>query len=530
MSSADQSLSLSVTDKGVFLQVAPDAELTLTDAIRFVTDREIEDYDNDALLEAVNERSGEPVRIAERRPDLDRPANIEVSISEDGLRAELRMLRPLGKPWPTVDELKAALQEQGVTFGVKEDALQRIVDERLTDQWVTVAEGQPPKEGKDTEFVYKVETNPARPKEIDKNRVDMKNLGTVVNVLEGQELVEKIPHVPAEDGTSVLGKPIKARQTKDKSIPAGKNTTLSEDGLHLYTAMDGHVSVKEGKVHISPVYEVPGDVDYSTGNIEFVGDVTIKGTVREGFDVTAGGNIIVNGVVEGATISCEGTVTLKSGIRGMSRGRIQARGNIICTYCGQAWVRSEGDIFVAEAIMHSDIGAKGTIDAVQGGKGLIVGGKVQAGRGVRCETLGNDMGTKTEVVVGQPPKLKEQYETLQRNQEEVEGKLSEISGNLTFLKKIESLGKLDEKKRQVMLKLTRAKFQLQAQQKNIAKQLETLEQEIEGARKEGKVEVRGTVHSGTSIAIRGVKYLVREDMHSISFVYHEGEVKPQPLR
>ncbi|WP_232618981.1 flagellar assembly protein A, partial [Acetomicrobium sp. S15 = DSM 107314] len=38
----------------------------------------------------------------------------------------------------------------------------------------------------------------------------------------GQELAEKIPLKQGEDGTSVKGKPLKARQGKDRQLPKGK--------------------------------------------------------------------------------------------------------------------------------------------------------------------------------------------------------------------------------------------------------------------------------------------------------------------
>jgi len=40
-----------------------------------------------------------------------------------------------------------------------------------------------------------------------------------------------------------------------------------------------------------PVYEVDGDVDYGVGNINFIGSVVIKGSIRDGFSVVAGSDI-----------------------------------------------------------------------------------------------------------------------------------------------------------------------------------------------------------------------------------------------
>jgi uncharacterized protein (DUF342 family) len=519
---------LKMASDGVYLLIEPSAEVALADVIAFIRSREIEEYDGDAILRAVNEKSGEPVRIADRRPELDKAAQVGVRISEDALTAEIRILPPLGKPWPTVEELKATLKEYGVVHGIREDVLQRLVSSRIDGKWTEVATGTAPVEGKDAEFVYKVELHGAKPKEIDDNRVDMKELGTVVNVVKGQELLEKIPPVPQKDGQSVLGKLIKARQVKDKNIPSGTNTYLSEDGLHLFAGIDGHVTIRDNKFTVLPVFEVHGDVDYSTGNIQFVGDVHVKGTVREGFEVTAGGNIVVGGVVEGAFLTAEGNITIRGGVRGMNRGKIQAKGNIEAGYIDQSWIRSAQDISVNEAIMHSDVGARGVVDVMGGKKGLIVGGKIQAGQEVRCEILGSEMGTRTEVVVGLPPEMLEERTLLQGSVKELDAKLQEILSNVSYLKKVESLGKLDDAKRQILLKLTRAQFQLQAQFKIAKEKLAALESQMDKTKAEGRVLVHKIVYPGVSVTIRGLTYLVRETMQFIAFSFIDGEVKARP--
>ena len=48
-----------------------------------------------------------------------------------------------------------------------------------------------------------------------------------------------------------------------------------------------------------PVYVVPGDVDFSTGNIDFIGSVKVMGSVRNGFSVKAEGNVEIMGRLEG---------------------------------------------------------------------------------------------------------------------------------------------------------------------------------------------------------------------------------------
>ncbi|HPU78704.1 MAG TPA: FapA family protein, partial [Thermosynergistes sp.] len=339
-------------------------------------------------------------------------AKIEVDISDDELKAFIRVTPPLDdRDWPTVNELKRALEEVGVEYGIDEGALEEIAREHVEDEWVLVAKGNLPKDGEDAQIVLKVELGRPKPKEADANRVDMRELGAVVNVLRGQELAEKIPLKQGEDGTSVKGKPLKARQGKDRQLPKGKNTEVSDDGLHLLAAMDGHVSIREGKIDVLPVYEIKGDVDYGVGNVDFVGTVIVRGTVREGFVVMASGDIQVDGAVEGAKLKSGGSIVVKGGISGMGKGELSAQGDIIVRYAEQATLRSGSNVVAERALLHSLVYARSEVQVSGGKKGTIAGGKIYAGSEVICDELGSKMETRTEVQVGTSPELIEEKRT-----------------------------------------------------------------------------------------------------------------------
>ena len=94
---------------------------------------------------------------------------------------------------------------------------------------------------------------------------------------------------------------------------------VAEDGTKvIMQAEDGD------KIFVSDVYDVPDDVDNSTGDIEFNGSVVVHGNVRTGFCIKCGGNIEVYGVVEGADLDAGGDIILHRGVQGMSRCQIHA--------------------------------------------------------------------------------------------------------------------------------------------------------------------------------------------------------------
>jgi uncharacterized protein (DUF342 family) len=322
-----------------------------------------------------------------------------------------------------------------------------------------------------------------------------------------------------------MGRKISGYNGRDKNLPGGKGMTLSEDHLRLYAEYDGNVLIKGGSLSVNPVFDVKGDVDYSVGNIDFIGPVFVRGSVREGFEVDSGSDMVIDGVVEGAVLKSEGNITVKVGIRGVGKAKLLARGNVNAGYIDQALVRSDGNVTVAEAILHSDVGARGEIVAMGSKKGQIVGGTIQAGSEIVCEVLGSEMGTRTEVVVGELPELAEERKRSQENIKQFEEQLSKLDANIEFLKNLQRQGVLTEDKREMLARITKAKFHVKARHEATKKRLSELLDELEKNKTDGRVRVKNVCHPGVTVTIRGVRYIVRESLRFTKFVYEDGEVR-----
>src|SRR5690606_32591089 len=106
----------------------------------------------------------------------------------------------------------------------------------------------------------------------------------------GQLVATLVPPQAGKGGVGVNNEPLPPIFGKPARFKIGKNVVLNQEGNALYAAIDGLISLTEdGKVNVFPVYEVKGDVDYSVGNIDFVGTVVIRGNVLTGFKVKAAG-------------------------------------------------------------------------------------------------------------------------------------------------------------------------------------------------------------------------------------------------
>ena len=520
-----QGFDIRVTEKGVFLNVSPDCSASVADVVSAVRAKGVSDYDGGVLKKAIEEKLGHDIRIADTPPEESADAEFRMKISDDALTCEMWFIPPKGSAAPpTPEQVKGYMVERSVVYGHDEAAIKNMIETPILKEWVVTARGTSPVHGKDADIKYKVDLNVLKPREVG-DKVDMKELGTVINVIQGQEIAEKTPPVQGKDGMTLMGKKIPAYMGKDKNLPAGKGTSVSEDRLHLYAEFDGNLLIKDGKLVVNTVFEVKGDVDYGVGNIDFIGPVTIKGSVREGFNVKSGSNMLVEGVVEGASLYSNGNMVISIGIRGMGRARLEAKGDVAAGYVDQAFIRSDGSIVVAEAILHSDVGARGDIIASSPKKGQIVGGKVQAGGEVICEILGSEMGTKTEVIVGVFPEMLEERKRITANIEQFSDQLEKIDANIEFLKILQQKGMMTEDKQALLAKITKAKFQIKSQYDITKKRLEELDSEMEKSKTNGCVRVKNACHPGVTITIRGVRYLVRETLHFTKFVHDDGEIK-----
>ncbi|MDD3917977.1 MAG: FapA family protein, partial [Synergistaceae bacterium] len=261
---------MEVREDGIYLAAQEDAEFSVPSIVGFLKSKGVENFNAAAISSLAHERLTSPVKVAERDPALEKDAEFDVRVSSDGLLAELWIEPPFAdKPWPTLDQALSFLQEKGVVEGIDREVIASMLSEKNARTWVPVANGVSPVDGEDAEIEYMVEFGSAKPKEEDEQgRVDLKNLSSVTVILKDQLLATKIPPTEGAPGVTVKGVPLKAKNGKDRPLPAGAGTYAWEDGLSLHSMIDGNLVLKGNKLNVVPVFQVDGDVDYSVGNID----------------------------------------------------------------------------------------------------------------------------------------------------------------------------------------------------------------------------------------------------------------------
>lgn len=333
---------------------------------------------------------------------------LTVRFEDDDLTAIVRFFPPFaGGALMDEYEIKGDLNAKGIVHGIDEEAIRAFIEDRRYCTDIVLAKGTPLVESTDAviEYLFKTDLT-KKPAANPDGSVDYKNLDTICKCAKGQVLARMTPAQMGQSGVNVLGKLIMPKTPRNVLFHYSNNISKSADGLELISDINGHVVLIDEKVFVSEVLEIK-DVDASTGNIDFEGNVNISGTVRAGYYVKATGDIEIHGSVEDSMITAGGQVIVHRGINGMENGVIQAGSNVICKFIENAKVYAQGYV-ETDAIVNSYVSALSHI-AVQGKKGFVVGSEVHALNYVEAKIFGSEMGVKTLVEVGINPEKKEKY-------------------------------------------------------------------------------------------------------------------------
>ena len=251
--------------------------------------------------------------------------------------------------------------------------------------------------------------------------MDYASISFIQNVEEGDVICRIIEPTPGEDGKTVLGQELPARVGRAAAVPKGRNTALTDDGTALVATKTGHVEFSGRTFQVKPVMEIEGNVDYSTGHINFLGDVHVHGDVCTGFTVRAMGNITVDGVVEAASVEAGGDLIMVKGAQGDNRAVLRAGHSIFAKYLENCCLYAMEDLH-ADCVINCDVYCDGLVE-VRSGRGTIIGGSIRAAHEVSAGVLGARSECRTDVVLGGLPCQEFDREVLVREIAELEEKL-----------------------------------------------------------------------------------------------------------
>ena len=354
--------------------------------------------------------------------ETDQNLKVALKISRDKMSVIVNCEVPKGRD---VSVLKDSILKEFRTLDLAAEALHIDLEAWIAGQNVEshfikdalVFAGKPPVEPQDgyidwardffrEGFIVDVETG----------TIDFRKKAAQVTVEDGELLATLVPPVEGKEGRDVFGGRVKPRKPKKAKIRAGENVD-SEDELVFHAKMSGRVRWNGSILKVDNVYTVNGDVGLKTGHVKHPGALVVEGDITEGSVVTVDGDIEVKGIMEKASVTSGGAITIHGGIVGSEGTSVMAKGAVHVRYILDAEVRAGGEVLVEREIINSTVHTSGTLEIPQG---RIVGGKVSAVQGIRAGQAGTEANVTTTLVVGNDPaKVKRLHEC--------EGKLVELA-------------------------------------------------------------------------------------------------------
>ncbi len=443
----------------------------------------------------------------------------EIHVSADRMEATADFFPPVagGRPLST-DEFWLLLQNQGVINGLFYDVVTTALEETAFDlrhrEGVVVARGAAPIPylPARTEILFDLtdqrDDNPG-----DFALKDFKLESPFIVVKKGDFLALTTPEQPGVPGKDVLGNTIPFPRPLTHSPVPGRNVVTVDGGM--VAGCNGSFRFDRTRLWVDPILVLDSGVDYSTGHIDFVGDIHIRGEIAAGFRIQAQGSVFSNRVIDATEIISGGDVVTPLGIIGRGGAVVKTDGGVRAKFLENVCIVSRGSLEIRSSVLNCLVQ---TLDRlVMGTKGLLLGGKVQALNGIDVFQVGSDRGAKAEIVCGMDFSILNKV-IWARDQ------------SLSLVKQMKVLEAYQRSHPSQRESLEKAMLRT----RNQVRKLSELARELVGQidrNEEAEVTVRGQVYPGTYIEICHVTHVVVKPLSRVKFLLDKkkGRIEVVPL-
>ena len=412
------------------------------------------------------------------------------------------------------------LKEAGICFGL-------LNPPELHGNKLLIARGQEPNHGRDgrIEIVAKSFKENQDSATIENPR----NLGLIKNVSKGEIIAKRIHPTPGTPGKDIFGNQIKPKPGEWVPFRPGQLVEIINEDTLVAAASGALVIDNDGTISVTTEWTIDGDVDFSTGHVEFYGKkLTIKGSVLGGFTVETMEDLYIGCNIEDeAIVLAGGNISVKGIIRSQNT-MVKAGGSIECDAIEYSRVFVGKDLVVNDYILNGGCQVHGNVTVDQG-KGLVAGGQVIMGGSLKIKTAGTSANVPTYLSAGRDPLLEIHHNALVKEQEKLSGKLTKIQEGLLKLKKLETAGKkLDPGLETVRQKLETAALDITAQMEANREKIRTIEKNF-GLMERAIIAITGVAYPNVKIKICEASVTLSNRAKNIVFFFKNGEIGAKTL-
>lgn len=334
-------------------------------------------------------------------------------------------------------------------------------------------------------------------------RQRMENL----TVKEGQLLARTTHPKEGSPGTDVHGNPVLPQKARAARMTVGENVRVEkgEKADSCYATIGGRLRWALNTIAVDDVYEINEDVGLETGDINHIGVVLIRGDVRPGSRIEAGGDIEVFGTVEAADIVAGGNLTVHGGITGSYNRKIKVGGSVYARFILDADIEAGDDIIVEKEIIQTTIKARGSLIMASG---RLIGGRAIILGGITVGQAGSDGFVPTELVAAVDCTFAEEIKKTKTKIEALNKNLEKIHRVVDPLMAREKL--LSPQQREAATELLARSAEMEMIYDDLKTEKEYIEEDSE-TRCEPRIFIKNKVYSDVTLRIKRYSLLVREE-------------------
>ena len=477
-----------------------------------------------------------------------------VVVASDKMSAQLVVPPGCDPAMMTAPLLKEIIRGRGVEvtdFTTK--ALKGFPDTRPPDdQTITldIACAQPPVHGVDGYIQWLVDENSHKNPQPDEAPLAAEDRATNNNpdpdsqaishyeksafvMVESGDVVARIFDAAlGQDGRDVTGNTIPAKSGKDFQLEFDESIMRKADGT-LIAQQDGVLYREPGKAQIRKQIVIKDYVDFSTGNLQFDGDISIGKGIRDCFKVQATGSVDVKGLIEAATIETGKDFIASGGFAGRERGFAYVGRDLKGKYLDNVQGHIINNLCVDREVINCDFTIDGGIHSPHGS---IIGGTQIPTGAIHIGTLGSGAGVETILIIGTVPRL----DPFTRQLEKIVHTLTHDAEKLTeeqdLINKMSIKGRMTatdrERQTEIMFELSTINTNLQKAQRT----LDSVTHEI-NKRRSVSVTIERIVNPGVVLIYNQISHKITSELKGPAkiyldgkqLVYRQGESPAQPI-
>ncbi len=444
-------------------------------------------------------------------PAASHDKDFSIFIEENGNKAYAYI------PWVpgnkvTKEDIYQDLERREIVFGIKKDAIDDLIDQKRMNKKVLIAEGIPAKRGKDGWFEWFVRLDlPRIPAPLPDGGVDYVNIEAFEMVDEGEKIAVYHRAQPGIKGKNIYGETIHGEHGMEKPPMRGVGFRIAPDGVTYLSKMNGKFEYTAGRIMITNMLVVREDVTAVTGKLEVDGSVYVIGSIYSGGYIKATGDIIIEQNVETCRLIAGGNIMIKQGSCSKNDCFIEAEGEVSGSFFEAANINARGNV-KANYIMNSNIDTMGKV-IVSGSKGVLLGGRIRAVRGVDAYNLGNRLHLKTVLDIGRNELYDNEKEEFEKQRKKLLADLKELEQVWAKIEQFEATGKhVDEETRRKVHAGIEVQGRRLAELDGEESKLVNYTEQLKDA-----VCVKGTAYEGSVIVLNGIKFLLTTKVRRVHF-------------